>query len=106
METVKLLLLKNGLYVISYIEELEMEPSCFLADPMEIIDGEFKPFPKYRGQRNVLLYSDFIATFYGHGRGGTYFKLRRYGLDVDGHSFSIIHDHTWPFLILRWYGSE
>ena len=34
----------------------------FLADPMEIIDGEFKAFPKYSGQRNVLLYSDFIAT--------------------------------------------
>ena len=62
METVKLLLLKNGWYVISYIEEMEMEPSCFLADPMEIIDGEFFPFPKYSAQRNVLLYSDFIAT--------------------------------------------
>ena len=42
METIKLLLLKNGCYVISYIQEMEMEPSCFLADPMEIIDGEFK----------------------------------------------------------------
>ena len=62
METLKLLLLKNGCYVISYIQEMEMEPSCFLADPMEIIDGEFKTFPKYGGQRNVLLYSDFIAT--------------------------------------------
>ena len=29
---------------------------------IEIIDGEFKTFPKYGGQRNVLLYSDFIAT--------------------------------------------
>ena len=62
METIKLLLLKNGCYVISYIQEMEMEPSCFLADPMEIIDGELKTFPKYGGQRNVLLYSDFIAT--------------------------------------------
>ena len=30
----------------AYIQEMEMEPSCFLADPMEIIDDEFS-FPRF-----------------------------------------------------------
>jgi hypothetical protein len=41
---------------------MELEPSCFLADPMEIIDGEFRKFPRYTNQRNVLLYSESLAT--------------------------------------------
>jgi hypothetical protein len=41
---------------------MEMEPSVFLSDPKEIINGDLHPFPRYSGQRNVLLYSDFLAT--------------------------------------------
>ena len=35
---IKLILLRNGTYLISQISEMEMEPSCFLADPMEIVE--------------------------------------------------------------------
>lgn len=62
MDSIKLLLLKTGQYVISYISEMEMEPSVFLSDPREIVDGNLQTFPRYSGQRNVLLYSDFLAT--------------------------------------------
>jgi hypothetical protein len=62
MDSIKLLLLKTGQYVISYLTEMEMEPSVFLSDPMEIVDGTLHKFPKYSGQRNVLLYSDILAT--------------------------------------------
>lgn len=62
MNEIKLLLLKTGQYVISYITEMEMEPSVFLSDPMEIIDGTLHRFPRYAGQRNILLYSDILAT--------------------------------------------
>ena len=62
MESIKLILLKTGQYVISYITEMEMEPSVFLSDPMEIIDGTLHRFPRYAGQRNILLYSDILAT--------------------------------------------
>ena len=59
---VKLILLRNGTYLISQISEMEMEPSCFLADPMEIVEGELRAFPRYANQRNVLLYSESLAT--------------------------------------------
>lgn len=59
---IKLILLRNGTYLISQISEMEMEPSCFLADPMEIVDGELRTFPRYSAQRNVLLYSESLAT--------------------------------------------
>jgi hypothetical protein len=62
MQEVKLLLLKTGQYVISYVSEMEMEPSVFLSDPMEIVDGTLHKFPRYSGQRNILLYSDILAT--------------------------------------------
>jgi hypothetical protein len=62
MQEVKLLLLKSGQYVISYVSEMEMEPSVFLSDPMEIVDGNLHKFPRYTGQRNILLYSDILAT--------------------------------------------
>lgn len=59
---IKLILLRNGTYLISQISEMEMEPSAFLADPMEIVDGELRQFPRYSNQRNVLLYSESLAT--------------------------------------------
>lgn len=62
MDSIKLILLKTGQYVISYITEMEMEPSVFLSDPKEIINGDLHTFPRYSEQRNVLLYSDFLAT--------------------------------------------
>jgi len=62
MMDIKLILLRNGTYLISNISEMEMEPSCFLADPMEIVEGELREFPRYSKQRNVLLYSESLAT--------------------------------------------
>jgi len=62
MMDIKLILLRNGTYLISNISEMEMEPSCFLADTMEIVEGELREFPRYSKQRNVLLYSESLAT--------------------------------------------
>jgi hypothetical protein len=59
---IKTILLRSGTYLISQITEMELEPSCFLSDPMEIIDGELRIFPRYSKQRNVLLYSESLAT--------------------------------------------
>lgn len=59
---IKVILLRSGTYLISQITEMELEPSCFLSDPMEIIDGELRTFPRYTKQRNVLLYSESLAT--------------------------------------------
>jgi hypothetical protein len=59
---IKTILLRSGTYLISQITEMELEPSCFLSDPMEIIDGELRIFPRYTKQRNVLLYSESLAT--------------------------------------------
>lgn len=59
---IKVILLRNGTYLISQITEMELEPSCFLSDPMEIVDGELRIFPRYTKQRNVLLYSESLAT--------------------------------------------
>ena len=59
---IKTILLRSGTYLISQITEMELEPSCFLSDPMAIIDGELRIFPRYSKQRNVLLYSESLAT--------------------------------------------
>ena len=63
---IKVILLRNGTYLISQISEMDMEPSCFLSDPMEIVQGDYgvvlQKFPRYGNQRNVLLYSESLAT--------------------------------------------
>ena len=63
---IKLILLKNGTYLITQLEEMEMEPSVFLSNPMEVIESignvELISYPKHTSQKNVLLYSDMLAT--------------------------------------------
>lgn len=60
---IKLILLKNGTYLISQLEEMEMEPSVFLSYPMEVMDDEVLiRYPKHTNQTDLLLYSDMLAT--------------------------------------------
>jgi hypothetical protein len=66
MENLRLLILKNDTYLVSEIEELEVEfslPNCKLSNPYEIFPGVvLKPWPCYTDQREVLLHSDNILT--------------------------------------------
>lgn len=60
---IKLILLKNGTYLISQLQEMEMEPSVFLSNPMEIMDDDqLISYPKHTNQKDILLYSDMLAT--------------------------------------------
>jgi len=63
---IKLILLKNGTYLITQLEEMQMEPSVFLSNPMEVIEAignvELISYPKHTSQKNILLYSDMLAT--------------------------------------------
>ena len=60
---IKLILLKNGDYLISQLQEMEMEPSVFLSNPMQIMDDDqLISYPKHTNQKDILLYSDMLAT--------------------------------------------
>lgn len=63
---IKLILLKNGTYLVSQLQEMEMEPSVFLSNPMEVVEvmGNVGliSYPKYTSQKDILLYSDMLAT--------------------------------------------
>lgn len=63
---IKLILLKNGTYLVSQLQEMEMEPSVFLSNPMEVVEimgnVELISYPKHTTQTNILLYSDMLAT--------------------------------------------
>lgn len=60
---IKLILLKNGTYLISQLQEMEIEPSVFLSNPMQIMDDDqLISYPKHTNQKDILLYSDMLAT--------------------------------------------
>ena len=63
---IKLILLKNGTYLISQLQEMEMEPTAFLSNPMEVVETMGNvgliSYPKHTSQKDILLYSDMLAT--------------------------------------------
>tara|TARA_B100000902_G_C27266813_1_gene893997 strand:- start:549 stop:800 length:252 start_codon:yes stop_codon:yes gene_type:complete len=56
----------NNKIIVSDIEELDEEPSCFLKNSREIIDNDgtitFKKWPMYTDETDTLIYSNRIVT--------------------------------------------
>jgi hypothetical protein len=65
---IKLILLKDGTYIISYVEEVLADygmPNCKLIKPQQIlkeISSYLKPFPYYTDQEEILMSSDSFLT--------------------------------------------
>ena len=60
-----LLLLNNGEYLISLVEQLELEPSCHLNSPYRVtgmVPFELTPWPNYTDEKDILLHSSTIQT--------------------------------------------
>lgn len=62
----KLILLSDGSYIITWIYELPIEPKAFLANPLRVVKlGKgisLKKFPEYSDQEIILLFSNSICT--------------------------------------------
>lgn len=62
---IKLLVLKNGTYLISYVEEVVADygmPNCRLITPYQIVKDVISPFPKYTDQEEIMMSSDSFLT--------------------------------------------
>jgi len=55
----------NSAIIVADVEELDEEPSCFLKNCREIIDGEeieLRKWPRYTDETDTLIYSNRIVT--------------------------------------------
>lgn len=55
----------NSAIIVADVEELDEEPSCFLKNCMEIIDGDdltLRKWPRYTDETDTLIYSNRIVT--------------------------------------------
>ena len=62
---VKLIVLKNGTYLISYVQEVVADygmPNCRLITPYQIVKDVISPFPKYTDQEEIMMSSDSFLT--------------------------------------------
>lgn len=65
---IKLILLKDGTYIISYIEEVIADygmPNCKLIKPCQIVKDVstyLRKFPMYTDQEEILMSSDSFLT--------------------------------------------
>lgn len=65
---IKLILLKDGTYLISYIEEVIADygmPNCKLINPQQILKElsvYLESFPNYTDQKEILMSSDSFLT--------------------------------------------
>ena len=60
---VMLVILRTGMTLISKVEQLEEEPSCHLQEPYMVRDdGTLHPWPLYTVDKDILLYSETLAT--------------------------------------------
>ena len=58
-----LVILRTGMTLISKVEQLDAEPSCHLQDPYLVKDdGTLTPWPLHTVDRDILLYSETLAT--------------------------------------------
>lgn len=63
--TFSLIILKNGLSLVSESEQLDYEPSCHLIDPMTFSGStklSLKAWPEQAGDTHVLLRSEDLLT--------------------------------------------
>lgn len=67
-KTIKCLLLKNQKWLVSQIEEVEVEyelnmPNCKLIKPHIINDdGDLTPWCKFTNDEEMMIFSDYIVT--------------------------------------------
>lgn len=59
---IKLILLKDGTYVIADVEERETMPDCVLINPKRIDGTDLENWPSYTDQKQIFLRSDDILT--------------------------------------------
>jgi small nuclear ribonucleoprotein (snRNP)-like protein len=55
----------NNTVVVADVEELDEEPSCFLKNCREIIQGDeltLRKWPRYTDETDTLIYSNRIVT--------------------------------------------
>lgn len=55
----------NGTIIVADVEELDEEPSCFLKNCREIVDGDdlrLIKWPRYTDETDTLIYSNRIVT--------------------------------------------
>jgi hypothetical protein len=58
----KVIQFTNGTQIIADVEELEEEPSCYLKNCYQILNGELEEWPEYTSEREALIYADRILT--------------------------------------------
>jgi hypothetical protein len=59
---IKLIVFKDGTYVIADVEERETNPDCVLINPKRIVDGKLFNWPEYTNQKQIYLRSEDILT--------------------------------------------
>lgn len=59
---IKVILLKDGTYLIADVEERETMPDCVLINPKEIIEEQLHNWPEYTDQKQIFLRSEDILT--------------------------------------------
>ena len=55
----------NGTIIVADVEELDEEPSCFLKNCREIVEGDdlrLIKWPRYTDETDTLIYSNRIVT--------------------------------------------
>jgi len=65
MSTFSLIVLKNGLTLVSESDQLDYEPSCHLIDPMTFSGSSkltLKAWPEHSGDVHILLRSEDLLT--------------------------------------------
>ena len=65
MSTFSLIVLKNGLTLVSESDQLDYEPSCHLIDPMTFSGTTkvtLKAWPEHSGDSHILLRSEDLLT--------------------------------------------
>jgi hypothetical protein len=60
---VVLVILKDGKYIISVVEELEYEPKCHMIEPLLVSEEyTFTLWPSYTDDRDILIHTTDILT--------------------------------------------
>ena len=62
MNPLKLIILRNQMYLMGEVTELDEEPSYLITNCYKITGETFKKYPLYSDQRDLFLTSDVILT--------------------------------------------
>tara|TARA_B100000519_G_scaffold57193_1_gene47737 strand:- start:1306 stop:1542 length:237 start_codon:yes stop_codon:yes gene_type:complete len=62
MNPLKLIILRNQMYLMGEVTELDEEPSYLITNCYKITGETFEKYPLYSDQRDLFLTSDVILT--------------------------------------------